>query len=380
MESRDRLRILLIIGTLDIGGTERQLVELACGLNPLRFAPVVVCLSAGGPFHERLLRHGVPVHILGFRGIQWDPIGGVRELYRLVRLIQSEKPHVIQVFLYWACVVGGLAARLAGHRHVIAARRSLGTFKSGKPLLLLAERLVNRWVRLFVANSEAVKEDVCRRERVDRQQVTVIYNGYCQATQESELVTAESGIQKHCTGSAPVVAVLANFIHYKGHTWFLDAWRQVVARLPSAKAVLIGDGPMRPAIEALLAQYGLNNSVILTGRCINPGVWLKRADLLVHTSSEEGCCNAILEGMALGLPIVAADVGGNTELVQDGKQGRVISYGDTTALVQAICHLASEPVERSRMGAAGVETVSRMFTMARMCAEYASLYERISRI
>ncbi len=365
---------MLVIGTLDIGGTEKQLVELACGLDQRRFVPMVVCLSAGGPLKDHLDRHGVPVQILGFRGSRLDPVCFVRELYRFVELIRASAPDVIHLFLYWSCVVGGLAARLAGHRCVISARRSLGRFKEGQPHLLLAERVVNRWVSCFTANSSAVMEDACRREHLPTNRMKAIYNGVGIISEKSELSKSESIVPCEFRGASFVVVILANLIAYKGHLWFLEAWQRVHARLPQAKAILIGEGPMRPVIEERIRELSLQHSIVLAGLCEKPHEWLERADLLVHPSSEEGCSNAILEAMARGLPVVAADVGGNRELIESGRDGLLVRYGDTTTLARTILDLASDLGRRQGLGAAARKRVEQNFTLGRMIREHEDLY------
>ena len=180
-----RIKIIYVIGTLDVGGTERQLVALVTRLDRRRFEPTVCCLSAGGPLEAGLRAAGIPVTVVGFRGLR--PSMGLTfilrlpailvKLVRLGKLIRAKHPDIVHGFLFSAYVLAAPAARLAGVPTVLASRRSLGLFKAGKWHYLWQERFTNRLTDLIVANSEAVKADAVKQERLDPDKVLVIHNG-----------------------------------------------------------------------------------------------------------------------------------------------------------------------------------------------------------
>ncbi len=379
-----QIRILYLIGTLDVGGTEGQLVELASRLDPERFAPTVCALYAGGARAESLRRLGIRVEVLGFRGLGqhrgiaalWRLPMLLLELARLARFLRAEKPEIVHGFLFQAYVPGALAARLAGVPVVIASRRSLGRFKAGQPLYLSVERLANRITDLVIANSEAVRQDAIREERLPAVKVVVIPNGLDLdrfAATPDENLRRSLGVADRC----PIVGVVANFIHYKGHRDFLLAWAEVVMEFPRAAALLVGEGPLRAECEAQAVALRLGDSVRFLGSRDDVPTLLALMDLVVHPSLEEGFSNAILEAMAAGKPVVAANVGGNREAVVDGETGLLVPPRDSAALAGAILRLLRHPEEAARWGEAGRRRVADHFRISSTVQRYEAVYERL---
>jgi glycosyltransferase involved in cell wall biosynthesis len=279
-------------------------------------------------------------------------------------------------FLFHGYVLGALAGRLARAPVVVASRRSLGNFKRGKPHYRLAEHLVNRLTDLVIANSEAVRADTLRREGLPAERVIVIHNGLEPgrfARPPDADLRRRLGVDK-----APVVVgVVANFIPYKGHRFFLDAWARVVARHPDAVALLVGDGSGRRELEARAGAMGLDGSLRFLGSRLDVPEILGVVDILVHPSLEEGFCNAILEAMAAGKPVAATAVGGNPEAVVEGETGLLVPPGDGRALAEAIGWLLDRPEQAAAFGHAARRRVAERFELSRMVTQYEAVYDRL---
>jgi len=372
-------RILYVIGTLDLGGSEGQLVELATGLDRARFAPAVCCLSRGGPHQARLEAAGIRVVVIPFPAPR-SAAAFVRSapcFARLVALIRSVRPEVVHGFLFWGYVLGAFAARLAGVPVVVASRRSLAGFKSRPPYRQLRglERLANRLTDTVVANSEAVRAETLATEGLAAEKVVVIHNGVDAARYET---VPDASLRRTLgvTPAARVVVVVANLIAYKGHAGFLEAWTRVVARVPAAMALLVGDGPLRAQLEARAAALGLGPSVRFLGARRDVPAVLALADVVVHPSLEEGFSNAILEAMAAARPVVASAVGGVPEAVVHEVTGLLTPPGDAEALAAAVVSLLGDPGRSAKLGAAGRQRVMDLFTVGRMLRQYEALYVR----
>jgi len=379
------IKIFYLIGTLDVGGTERQLVEMVTRLDRRRFSPVVCCLAMGGALEHDLRRSGIPVHVIGLRGIGPKRILTnlptiTKELARLIRLLRAESPDIVHGFLFWAYVIGAFAARLARVPIVIASRRSLSLFKADRQHYLLVERFANRMTDLFIANSQAVRRDAIATEHIDPGRIEVIYNGLdIERFTHANAGRADFRRQHGIRPDVPVVAVVANFIDYKGHRYFFDAWRGLRARHPDAVAVLAGEGPTRAPLEARAVADGMAGSLRFTGTCRDIPMLLAASDIFVHPSLQEGFSNAIIEAMAAGRPVVVTDVGGNREAVTDGVNGLVVPPSDADALTTAMLWLFDHPEQAARMGQAGQERVRADFSLAAMIARYEEIYERLVR-
>lgn len=372
-----RIKILYVIGTLEIGGTERQLVQLVTNLNRERFEPVVCCLSSAGPLERELLAHAIPVRVIGLRDVR-DVRHSVSRVVSLARLVARERPAIVHGFLFWAYVLGAFCARLARVPVVIASRRSLGNFKAGRRRYLLLERLANRFTDLVIANSDAVRRDVVRQEHLAPRKVIVIHNGV-RVPSGQGAARAATRRELGVGDEVPLVGVIANLIQYKGHATFLRAWSSVVVEVPQAQALLIGEGPMRAEIERSVNDLDLGGSVRLLGTRSDVSELLDAVDLVVHPSLQEGFSNAILEAMAAGRAVVATAVGGNPEAVVEGVTGLLVPPGDVGALASAVERLLKDAAARSRFGTAGRARVLEQFSVDSVVGRYQARYEALLR-
>jgi glycosyltransferase involved in cell wall biosynthesis len=381
-----RIPILFVIGTLDIGGAETQLVEMVRSLDA-RFAPSVCCLAASGPLADRLHDAGIPVTTIGLRspraGRGWmrflPAIGRLPiDIFRFIVHVRTVRPAIIHGFLMHAYVLSAFAGKLTGVPVVVASRRSLSHFKQGRPFMRFFERVTNRWTDRVVANSQAVRQDAIDTEHLPSEKVDVIYNGLDLAPYDRVgAETVQARRRELGLGAGPVVIVVANLIAYKGHEHFLRAWVEVCRVLPDAVALLVGDGVVRAEREADARALGLTASVRFLGFRRDVPALLAASDLLVHPSLQEGFCNALLEAMAASRPVVATDVGGNGEAVVNGETGLLVPPADPARLAAAILAVLQQPDRGAEWGRAGRRRVSDRFQRSRMLPQYEALYDEL---
>jgi L-malate glycosyltransferase len=367
--------VTFLIGSLDVGGAERQLVRLVNALDPERYAPRILTLWAGGPLGAEV-RPGIPVTHLNLgpmppRKQRWRFVAGTGMLLGLHRELRSTRPRILHAYLPTAYMMGALAGRAAGVRVIVAGRRGLASYRTYPQLhWRLIGRLANRIVAMHVCNSEAVRSWVLDQEGLPAARTCVVPNGI---DPPGELVRElEPGWR------APVrIAMIANLIGYKGHDTVLRALGRVVRDHPEVKLVLFGEGPERPALERQRDELGLAENVVFAGRRPDAAQFLPGFDLSLLGSAHEGFPNAIMEAMAYGLPVVATAVGGVPELIEDGVQGRLVPPADPARMASAIAWMIEHPAERARMGAAGRERVTREFGTAAMVRRTQAVYESL---
>ena len=239
---------------------------------------------------------------------------------------------------------------------------------------------------VVTAVGEASRRMVCTLSGIDEAEVEIIPNGIdlnrfrpsppdrrAGASLRSELgIPAEAGLAVHVAGLRSV----------KDQATLLRAWRLVVdaARRdhrPDPALLLIGEGPRRGDLEGLAANLGLARTVRFLGLRRDVDSILPCCDVFVLSSLSEGLSFAILEGMACGLPVVATHVGGNVELVEEGKTGRLTPPGDPSAMAAALSGLLSDPSTRQAMAARGRRFVERRHDVARSTDRYARLYREL---
>jgi glycosyltransferase involved in cell wall biosynthesis len=260
----------------------------------------------------------------------------------------------------------------------LASRRNLGHPRAAQPAYRALTWLGNRATDLVIANSEAVRRHAVHAEGIASERVVIIPNGV-------DLQRFGGGPDPSLRASlgldagAPLVGVTANLLDYKGHGYFLDAWRSVRRADPRAQALLIGDGPLREELEGRIRALDLGGSVRLLGSRPDVPALLALVDLVAHPSLEEGFPNAVLEAMAAGKPVVATAVGGTPEAVVHGETGLLVPARDSGALAEAMTRVLACPAEARALGEAGRRRVAERFGLAAMVRRHEALYERLGR-
>ncbi len=372
--SRAGLRVLFVIGTLEVGGAETQLVRLAAGLHRRGHSVEICCQFAFGPLADVARAAGIAVHCLGLRSLNpWNaPAGVLRAVVAFVAHCRRFRPDVVHAFLFWGYVFASGLARVCSVPVVVAGRRGLSRDVRRRPLHVGMQVAASRLCDAVVANSEAVRHDVLGTDGLDPAKVCVIPNGLDvpEVPQGArERLRRELGLEH----AAQVVFVVANLIPYKGHSTFLEAFAELKRQFPAVVAVLVGEGPARRDIEEQVARLELEGHVKLLGTVSDAARLLPAADVVVQASLEEGFPNAVLEAMAVGRPVVATAVGGTPEAVEDRVTGLLVAAGDAGALARAMKALLSEPALAEAMGRAG-QIRSTRWSTAVMIDAYEALY------
>ena len=179
-------------------------------------------------------------------------------------------------------------------------------------------------------------------------------------------------------GDGNLVELIGNMhTDVKGHPWLIAAALAVVRESPATRFVFAGDGESRPVFERQVEKLGLERNFMFLGRREDIPDVLASCDLAVHPSKAEGLPNAILESMAAGLPVVASRVGGNTELVNDGVTGLLVSPEDSEALSVALLRLLRDPELARQLAAAGRQRATQDFGFERLIREVDELYTEL---
>ena len=368
-----RLNVCLLVNDLRFGGAERQLVELARGLDKDRFRVFVATLYAGEPLEADLHDEpGVTLTSLGRKG-KWD-FGAVRTLASLLR---REEVQIIQPFLTPATAFGFAAGLLARTPVKIATERCGVRLNAsfGNRLYRFAEDRLSRFADAVVPNSEAGRAYVLSRG-VQEDKVQVIYNGVAPerttcAPEDRDAVRASFGIRP----DEPVVGIVASLTPAKDHETFLLAASIVKRHVPSTRFLLVGDGPMRQTLQERAQQLGLGEAAVFAGHRKHIAPYIGAMDVAVLSSCDhEGCSNFLLEAMGLSRPIVATDIGGNRELFAPGEAGLFVSPGDPVGLATATLRVLTTPGMAQGFGQRGREAFERRFTLPRMINAYEDLY------
>jgi len=379
-------RIFYVIGSLNVGGAERHLAQVAVRLKHRGWEPEVVALSPSGPLISNLKEAKVPVH--GVELPKWVAaairndrlrirIGLLATAFVLVFMLWRRRPHAIHFFLPAAYIVGGLASMLSFVPARIMSRRSLNAYQLDHPVFARIERYLHPWMALVCGNSQAIVAEL-RDEGIDPAKLRLIYNGIDTEIYEQSFDRDSARSALGIAVNATVFVIVANLIPYKGHADLIVAFSQIKSRLrhPWFLFCLGRDDGIAAQLQSQIDAEGLRENIRLMGARSDVPDFLRMADIGVLCSHEEGFSNAILEGMAAGLPMVVTDVGGNAEAVVDGQTGYVVPPHDSAALGEALLKMADNS-SRTAMGEAGRQRTRERFSMSACIDAYEALYREV---
>lgn len=345
-----RKLILLTVG-LGVGGTETHILDLASRIDRSRFEVIVCCMKAGGGLAEELRARGVRVVSLEGKG-KLD----ARVLFRLWRLLRSERPDIIQAFLFWA----NISARLLGGtlRKIPVISTYHDEVISEGWLVRNIDRLTLKWSHTIVCCSEAVRRSVSSQIGGDVARYVIIPFGLdMHQFSEGDVATRrELGLKE----DGAVIGTVCRLVEPKKGLSILLAAMADLKRLggtPGCQLLIVGDGPARAMLQRLSERLEITPWVVFAGvRRDIPRV-LPVMQAFVLPSLYEGFGISILEAMALGRPVIATSVGGIPEFVTHEVTGLLVDPGNASALADAIKRILENSEQARQMGLKGQEHV-----------------------
>lgn len=368
----DRIRLALVITELEPGGAERCLTNLAVGLDRNRFAPVVYSLAPRpsaerGQLVEQLEAAGVPVRFIGVK----SKLQFFAARRNLARLLAEQSPQIVQSFLYHANVVATLAAKRAGVARVVTNIRVADPSR----LRQRVERFVTRRVSKVVCVSESVARYAREQLSMNENRLAVIPNGiivaHYPAGQSADLR------QFRIAPERKVLVCIGRLDRQKGIDWLLGFAPLLLKELPGHDLLLVGDGPQRAELESLSQSLSVAQRVHFAGWQPNVPEILRACELLVLPSRWEGMPNVLLEAMCSGLPVVATQVEGVTEVLGPPAVEQSVTANDASEFLIRILAIARDANLAKNLGAQNRERVERHYSLAAMIGAYERLYESL---
>lgn len=365
------LRVFHLIKGLGRGGAEGLL--LGCGERPPDGA---VTYGAGYflPWKDALAE---PLRDRGVEVVRFTARGGPGMLARVPRIasfLRRWRADLLHCHLPLAGVVGRLAGKLAGVPVVYTEHNLMERYHPWT-------RRANLWTWRLQARVVAVSAEVAAsidRHAGARVPVRVVRNGVPvedlrRAPEAGAEVRRRLGIPQ----DAPLVGQVAIFRRQKRLDLWLETAREILRARPETRFVLVGDGPLRPEVEARAGALGLADAVSFAGLQDDVRPFLSAMDLLLVTSEFEGLPLVLLEAMALELPVVATAVGGIPEVVRDGETGRLVPFGRPAEAAAATLEVLADPAVRHAMGRAARRRVAEEFDTRRMMEQLETLYREV---
>lgn len=360
----------------DVGGLENGIVNLINHMPHGAYRHVVIALTEITDFRRRIVRDDVQ-----FIALNKHPGHALWMYPRLFRLFRELRPHIVHtrnlaaLELAVPAWAAGVAFRIHGEHG-----RDVGDLDGSNKKFQWVRRLYRPFVTYYIALSHDLAHYLTDRVGVGRNKVCQIYNGVdAQRFYPADRRQAMTGCPFD-DSDLWLVGTVGRMQTVKNQTDLARAFIEVLRLVPALRKrlrlVMIGDGSLRQPVQALLEEAGCADLAWLPGERSDVPDVLRGLDCFVLPSLAEGVSNTILEAMACGLPVIATDVGGNRELVDDGRTGILVLPANVPALAAAIAGLADDGKRAAAMGRAGRQRVEREFSMAAMVDQYRTLYDR----
>ena len=297
-------------------------------------------------------------------------------IWDLYRLFRRERPHIVHTHAWGTLLEGLIAARLA--RVPIVVHGEHGTLQL-HPRQRLCQRLAWSRVDRLLSVSSRLAERMARDVKFPLSSIQTIRNGVDLARFAGLPDRAAARRALGLPADSIVVGAVGRLVPVKDHAGLLEAIAVLGRTGLRPLVVIAGDGPLRGELDDRATALGISNQVRLLGHRQDIETVLAAFDVFTLPSRSEGLSNTILEAMAAGLPVVATQVGGADEMVEDEKTGVLIPPSSPQALAAALRRMLSDPARRETMGRAGRARVEREFALARTLRAYEELYIELAR-
>ncbi len=366
----ESIRVMHVVLNLDMGGLERIVDDLLRKSDRSEVASSVCCVEKDGRLAEELRRDGIEVISL-----EKGPGKRLKGFTRAFRLFRSRRPDVIHTHQVGALFYAGPAARLAGVPVVVHTEHGRN-FEKGwrwRALGRIGARCVDR---IFTVSND-IAQEAFRLKVYSPEYTQTVINGI-DVERFSQEVDA-TGLRKDLGlgENDYVVGTVARLDPIKDQKTMIRAFGRLRRRAGHAHLLLVGDGPSRGELEALVRAEGLEECVHFAGVQNDVVPYLKLMDVFALSSVSEGIPLVILEAMAAGIPVVSTAVGGVPEIVTDGKTGRLVPAEDVEAFGRILVELFEDAARRRTLGQAGRELVEREYSLERMARTYTEAYRRL---
>ncbi|WP_372696073.1 glycosyltransferase [Immundisolibacter sp.] len=358
-------RLALLISGLGLGGVQRTMLTLAGGLAARGLAVDLLVPDDRGPFRDQ-----VPANVRLVNLSRWwlrAPVIRARKRRKALLMapaiagyLRRERPaallsasHYVNLGALWGRELAGTGTRL-----VISQRTQLSVAITNSSLPLLRRRPLLAWMTrryypradAIVAVSDGVADDLATVARLPRERVQTVYN----PTDLDFIARRAAEPAAHPwleDGGAPVIVAVGRLAAQKDFATLLRAFARVRQQRP-ARLLILGEGRLRPALEAQVAELGLGTAVAMPGYAENPFCALARADLYVMSSRYEGLPGALIQALACGCRIVSTDCpSGPAEILDQGRFGRLVPVGEAPALAEAMLAALDTPPDPQRQRA-----------------------------
>jgi sugar transferase (PEP-CTERM/EpsH1 system associated) len=369
------VRILHVVDSMNAGGLENGVVNVINELDPARFAHVLCAVRELGPNADRLRADRADTICLQ------KPAGSRFDFGRLASVVRRIRPDVVHC-RNWGSIEGVFAARFAGRRPVVYSEHGLEGASEEREVRrrIWLRRIAFETADQVLCVSNELRDHHARQTGYPARRISVIHNGVQTARFRPDATARASIRRDHAIGdSAFWIGSVGRLMRVKDHMTLLQAVDLIDRQTQDWRLTVVGEGPERANLEAFVRASPWRERVNFAGVSARVPEFLNGFDVYALPSINEGLCNSLAEAMACGLPVVATAVGGNPELVEDGRSGLLFPAGDHEALAKLLLELRTSPDRRRELGRQARERILQQFSIETMARNYGELYTGLAR-
>jgi glycosyltransferase involved in cell wall biosynthesis len=369
------IRILHFTTDHTIAGAEKLLLGIAKEHDTSCFELFFCTLKGWGNLNNELEKLNQKTFSLDCTNILQIPLAGIK----LHRLLRKYKIDILHTHLYHAGVLGQFVARLQNNAIGIQTRHySDVLYLYGNHVSRFLDRCASKMARHIIAISAGVKQVLVNSDNVKTDKITVINNGIDTSEFDPSIngrsdIEKEYGIEKR----AILVGAIGTLHPRKGHRYLIEAAEIICRKRDDVRFIIVGEGHLKPQLTEMRDALGLQDKIIFAGYKSDIVKFLSAVDIFVQPSVEEGFGLTIIEAMAMGKPVIATNVGGIPEIIENKKSGLLIPSKDAGALAEAIFLLLANKDNIEVFGTEAQNVVRTKFTIQQMVKAYENLYGRI---
>jgi glycosyltransferase involved in cell wall biosynthesis len=366
-----KLKIFHLTGSLSIGGAQRLLVGLVQNLDRERFA--IHVYSFGKHREVSFLPDFEMMEDIELTVNPSQSFYNPKALLNILRYLRKYKPDLIQTHMIDADILGRIAGKILSIPVLSTLQNDPQNYDSHRFDRRILARITARYLTTHsVAVSNHIRNLFIEKWKLAPDKLTTIYNAVSlQLYKHIPLPPAEEQKEEI------IISNIASLTQQKAQNILLEAAAIVLEKYPKIRFMIVGRGALDAQLKKQAAEMGLTEQVVFTGVRRDIPEILAKTDIFTLSSLWEGLPLAAIEAMAAGRPVVVTNVGGNKELVKDGKTGLVIPAGNVDALAQAYIQLIENPALRAQYAKAGREYVSQVFGIQTITSQYETLYQKI---
>ena len=354
------------------GGAEAQFFYLIQGILCLNQIELTVITLNEGLLTKKLKQQNIDTYVINEK--KYNAFGIIFKIYNILR---KRKISLIHTHGYKETILGGIAAKLDGLQNHIRTHHGKGMIDGSRKYYWIESLNFHFFSNKLISVSEDLKSFLIEN-RLGNQSVKVIHNGICK--NEVRPVKKVSDVKKELgiPGDGIVIGTLGRMVKIKGHQYFIEGAKEVISKYSNSWFVIAGDGPLMPEFSDRINKNGLYEKIKLIGFRNDPYDILNMLDIFTLTSLHEGVPMVLLEAMYLEKPIIATNVGGIPEIIEDHKNGVLIPPKDSKSFSEICIDLIENINLRRTLSKNAKKDVIDKFTVNLVAEKVIQLYAEVS--